>query len=414
MSGQMADDRWQMLCRGSRALALAAVCHLPSAICLAQDRSEQRPEAFTIADIMSAPFPAELVSSPDGRAVAWIGNEEGRRNVWVAQAPSYRARRLTSYSADDGQPLSALTWAGDSRALVYVRGGAPGSNWDVNVPVSPTSDAAGGEQVLWLVRLAGGAPRRLGDGHTPVASPNGERLLFLLRDTIRTVSLRTAGAAQVLLRARGQSARPVWSPDGRQVAFVSRRGDHSFIGVFEVARRQIRWIAPGTWRDDFPRWSPDGKLAWIRRSGQTFNQGAPLPQPAPGNAPAPFTIVVADSLGAVAREVYRSPAGADGNLPGNAGEWSLQWADANGLLFGSEQTGWLGLYHVSAQGGAATRLTPERCEIQNVERDDASGSVLFDSNCGDIDRRHVQRINLASREVSAGSSGRRRRWPTAR
>ena len=39
--------------------------------------------------------------------------------------------------------------------------------------------------------------------------------------------------------------------------------------------RAIRWIAPGTWRDDFPRWSPDGKLAWIRRSGQTFNQGAP-------------------------------------------------------------------------------------------------------------------------------------------
>ena len=399
-------------------LVLSSLFRLPIADCrlpvlLAQDRSEQSPEPFTITDILSAPFPGELVAAPDGRAVAWLGNEEGRRNVWIAEAPGYRARRLTNYAADDGQPLSSLTWAGDSRALLYVRGGAPGSNWDATVPVSPTSDPAGGEQVLWLVRRAGGAPRRIGPGHTPVASPAGDRVVFLLRDTIRVAPLRTAGAAQVLLRARGASARPVFSPDGRQVAFVSRRGDHSYIGVFDVARRRIHWVAPGTWRDDFPRWSPDGRLAFIRRSGATFNQGAPLPPATAGSAPPPFAIMVAESAAAPAREVWRSPMGADGNLPGLAGEWALQWADGNSLLFGSEQTGWLGLYHVSASGGAATRLTPERCEIQNVELAAAGGAVLFDSNCGDIDRRHIQQVNLATREVSNVTSGTGLEWAPA-
>ena len=39
--------------------------------------------AFSVSDVLSAPFPSELVAGPSG-AVAWVFDSAGVRNVWVA------------------------------------------------------------------------------------------------------------------------------------------------------------------------------------------------------------------------------------------------------------------------------------------------------------------------------------------
>jgi dipeptidyl aminopeptidase/acylaminoacyl peptidase len=389
-------------------VALAIALGTAAAAPAQQERPDPTP--FGIAEILSAPFASELVPAPDGRRVAWLGYEEGRRNVWVAEAPSWRSRRLTRYASDDGQPLSALTWTADSRAILFVRGGAPGSNWDADVPVNPTSDPAGGEQAVWMVSL-GGALRRLGEGHSPVPSPAGDQVVFIKKDTLWTAPLRFAGAARVMFRSRGQSARPVFSPDGRELAFVSRRGDHSFIGVYNLAGLRIRWIAPGTWRDDLPRFSPDGaRIAFIRRPGLLFGGGAA--QPAGGTAPPPFSIQVAETATGATLEVWRSPGGPNGNPPGLAGQWALFWADTETLLFAAELTGWLGLYRVSASGGEASRFTPGGCEIRDVRLAPEGDAVVYASNCGDADRLHVQR-SLIGGEPAPVTSGDGLEWAPA-
>ncbi|MBK7436821.1 MAG: PD40 domain-containing protein [Saprospiraceae bacterium] len=55
--------------------------------------------------------------------------------------------------------------------------------------------------------------------------------------------------------------------------FVSDRGDHSIIGVYSVAQKSLKWIAPSFNQDDSPQWSPDGnKIVFVRMSG---SGGAP-------------------------------------------------------------------------------------------------------------------------------------------
>src|SRR4051812_37276963 len=78
---------------------------------------------FTLGQVMPPPFPSELVPSPAGAKVAWILNERGARNVWMAATPDYKGVRLTAYTGDSGQDIGQLRWTPDGRSLVYTRGG---------------------------------------------------------------------------------------------------------------------------------------------------------------------------------------------------------------------------------------------------------------------------------------------------
>src|ERR1035438_10132709 len=79
-------------------------------------------QAFTLEQILSAPFPADLVATKTGNRLAWSLDQEGRRNIWVAEGPTFTARQVTNYTEDDGAELSDLRFSPDGNAIVYVRG----------------------------------------------------------------------------------------------------------------------------------------------------------------------------------------------------------------------------------------------------------------------------------------------------
>ena len=79
-------------------------------------------QSFTLEQVLSAPFPAELVVSKSGERLAWTLNERGHCNIWVAEGPSFAARRLTAYNEDEGGELSNVQFTPDGDSLVYVRG----------------------------------------------------------------------------------------------------------------------------------------------------------------------------------------------------------------------------------------------------------------------------------------------------
>src|ERR1700745_1455695 len=127
-------------------------------------------QSFTLEQIMSAPFPTNLTAAKSAPRVAWVLYEQGKRNIYVAEAPEFKARRLTAYLEEDGQELSGLQFSADAATIVYTRG--EGKNKAGQSP-NPTSDPAGVEQSVYQIAWTGGEPRKIDAGHSPQLSNKG-------------------------------------------------------------------------------------------------------------------------------------------------------------------------------------------------------------------------------------------------
>jgi len=330
--------------------------------------------------VLSAPFISGLTASPAGDRLAWIVNLNGVRNIWIAEAPLFRGRQLTSYAEDDGVELSSLVWSPDGSALAFVRGGAAGA--DGNYP-NPLSRPEGGEQAVWMVRL-GGAPQRIDEGSAPAVSSRS-RLAYLKKGQVWTAELSANPQPARLFSARGECRSLVWSPDGHALAFVSARGDHSFIGVFDFQSNSVRYLDPGVDRDDFPVWSPDSKrVAFIR-----VPYARELLLFGPKRSAEPWSIRVAERDGGAGREIWRAERGSGSVFHPLAGDRQIFWAAGSRIVFPWERDGWKHLYAITAAGGTPVQLTSGNFEVESAALSLDGRSVIYASNRADLDGRSV-------------------------
>ncbi|TAM84720.1 MAG: S9 family peptidase [Acidobacteria bacterium] len=355
---------------------------LASAICAVP---KSRP--FTLEQVMSAPFPTELIAAPAGAKAAWVVNNQGARNVWVAEAQSndrkFTARQLTSYSGDDGQDIGDLAWLPDASAVVYVRGGDL-EHSGAAYP-NPGSVPQGVEQNVWLMPLSGIAPQLLGEGYAPAASPRGTSVAFLYKGQVWLSKINPAEKAAQLIRGEGSAGSLRWSPDGTMLAFVSNRIDHSLIGVYDFGQNSLHYLDPSIDLDSNPVWSPDGKqIAFIRIPASEHERIF-----GPERTGMPWSIRVADVRTGVGKEVWRAQEGPGSVFRGVIATNELLWADGNLLVFPWEGDGWLHLYTVPAEGGTARLLTSGDYVVEDVTLTPDRRELVFNSNENDIDRRHL-------------------------
>ena len=360
--------------------------------------------------VMSAPFPSNLIAAKQSNRIAWALDQEGRRNVWVAEGPGFTARQLTKYNDDDGQELSDLSFSADANSIVYVRG--EGKNAAGQVP-NPTSNPAGTEQAVWTVSWSGGDPKRVDAGHSPQFSARGT--IAYVKDGQVWIAPRDGADKPQQLVVRGQNFDPHWSPDGSRLAFVSERTDHSFIGVYDTAAKTVQFMAPSVDSDGNPAWSLDGKrIAFVRRPAEA--RDAPQGYFIALDKPHPWAVWVADALMGSAHEIWHSSATPQGSFPSMAedtGGGVINWVADNQLVIASEEDGWQHLYALPAGGGMPKLLTPGNCEVEQWSFTPDKKTVLFNSNCGDVDRRHLWNVSVAGNPPTQWTSGEGIEWSPA-
>jgi dipeptidyl aminopeptidase/acylaminoacyl peptidase len=216
--------------------------------------------------------------SPDGRRLAFIsdrgetpkGRKRPPRNVFVLDLEGGEAHQLSGFTDDCGD----LVWSPDGNTLAFiVRDPKEGGDEDDGVRVYDRARykadegglSDGRRKHIWLVALDGSEPRRLTDGDwddgQPAYSPDGKEIAFVSNRTkerdVNTVAdihvIDTAGSdTRRITDGRGSYGNPSWSPDG---ATITCYGTDVAIG--SSARNAHLWAFPqrgGAGRDLLEGW----------------------------------------------------------------------------------------------------------------------------------------------------------------
>ena len=369
--------------------------------------------AFTIEQVMSSPFPSELVAATHSSRVALVFDAKGVRNVWVADGPDYvhTARQVTQYRDDDGQPIASLRITPDGKTVVYALGTELN---DAQESANPASSTNGAKQQVFAIEVDAkkASPRLLGDMGCPdegcediEISPDGKWAVWSAKKKLWLASVDGKKQAKELAVVRGSAEQPKWSPDGELIAFVSKREAHSLIAVYDFERDSLRYISPSVDKDSMPRWSPDGKSIIFVRTPGDENKLPLIPL-----RPKPWSIWIADAASSSAHPLWRSGDKLEDSLPQLSGDGSLNFAADGKIVFASEQDGRNHLYSIASTGGSPTLLTPGNFDVEDVTLSADKLSVLYSSNQDDVDRRHLWRVQASGGTPQALTHGETIEW----
>jgi dipeptidyl aminopeptidase/acylaminoacyl peptidase len=369
-----------------RVLALLCLLSAAAAAALHGTVAAAHAAAFTLEQVMDAPFPSSLVAAGHGKAVAWVFDARGSRNVWVADAAhDMKARAITAFSGDDGFNIGELAWSPDAQLIAFTRGQTLEDERGANVTGTPEGPT---QREVWVVTTAGGAARKVSTGHSPVFSPDGSRLVYIDRNTVWATTASAATKPEPLIVDSGQIAAATFSPDGRRLAFVSARSHHALIGVYELATQHIAWMSPSLDQDTSPVFSPTGsKIAFIRIPSETN------PEYVSRRSGQPWSIWVTDVASGEGKSVWRADPGVGSVFHATLSDANLLWTQDGRLVFPWEKSGWLQLYALPAAGGAAVALTSGSFEVAHLAISPDRKQLAYSSNQGDEDRLHVWTVD---------------------
>jgi hypothetical protein len=177
--------------------------------------------------------------SPDGTRIAYDSDRDRVRGVYVANADGSSPRRIS------GSGYAAVpSWSPDGKRVAFVRA-EPGRKHVWNV---------------WLADPDSGQLHRvtnhtLGQPWGASWFPDGQRLAYSLEDRLMVADLRTGLARGYRSPLANRLVRtPAVSPDGRQIVFQVQ---HDGVWLLDVEQARMRRILADQTAEEFV-WAPDG------------------------------------------------------------------------------------------------------------------------------------------------------------
>jgi Tol biopolymer transport system component len=186
--------------------------------------------------------------SPDGRYLAYVHDvsyEDANQDIYIVNVETREARQLTTAVSDDTMPV----WSPDGRKIAYLSNRVPEGGGILPKHKIYVVDVENGTETLVVDQL--------GSVEMLAWSPDGTMIAFSNAIDTRVVSLASGEVLSLLKRAM----QPLWSPDSRQLLITVQRQNNfdTVLCVFQLEDETLDCRTNGAVRDSQGAWSPDGR-----------------------------------------------------------------------------------------------------------------------------------------------------------